>query len=202
LSSDKNLKLYGASAVVRSSEVLSFLNTMDPELARVWDLATEFSCQINVASKNGLRLPPQLMFNVMTSVMYRLLDMAFVVGSLDETVRLGLLAFSSSVFLQWKEVRPSYPHFPAMYRDCLTASSSLDAPPGLWLWLLIMGAISVFDESDNSCLKPWVQTFVAACGVRDREWHKVRHILGSFLWISLVHDEPGRQVVATMSITS
>jgi hypothetical protein len=199
---DKNVKPNGTPTSVRSSDSLGFLKNIHPELARIWDFATEFSCQMNLASKNGLRLPPQLMFNAMTSVMYRLLDMAFAVGSLDETVRLGLLAFSSSVFLQWRKARAPYPYFPAMYRDSLTASSSLDAPPGLWLWLLTMGAISVFDEPDNSWLKPWFRFFVAACGVREQAWDEVKGILGSFLWIGLVHDEPGRQVVATMSTIS
>ncbi|KAK9261203.1 hypothetical protein V1519DRAFT_446154, partial [Lipomyces tetrasporus] len=46
----------------------------------------------------------------------------YEVWNWQPAIRLGLLAFSSSIFLQWRDVRLSYVHFPATYRDCLVNS--------------------------------------------------------------------------------
>jgi hypothetical protein len=60
-----------------------------------------FCWLMNLAAENKQRLPPEALLQIMASIMYRLLDMKFEIGSPDEAIRLGLLAFSSNIFLQW-----------------------------------------------------------------------------------------------------
>lgn len=169
-----------------------FLNIIDDQLAMTWGVMKRFCSQINLVAETNCRLPGESFLDTMTTVMYRLLHMSFETGSIDEAVRLGLLALSSHVFLQWKDVRPSYVDFPATYRNCLANLQAVDgfASYHLLLWLLMVGAISIFTTADDDMwLKPWLRVNMNLCEVTS--WNKMRDILDSFLWIGLVHDQPG-----------
>jgi len=128
----------------------------------------------------------------MTSVMYRLLDMRFEAGSKDKIVRLGLIAFLCSVFLQWKHLGMSYPHVTLMFRNCLVEVAANQVAPELMIWLLVIGAVSVFDEKDDGWLKPLLRGNMILCGIG--EWEEVQVVLKGFLWIGLVYDKPGKRV--------
>lgn len=171
-----------------------FLNNIDDDLATAWGVVQRFCCMINLAAEANHKFPQADLLHTMASVMYRLLYMHFEHGSLDEVIRIGLLAFSSSIFLQWQDVRPSYSHLPNAYRGCLAGLKGMEgvAPPPL-LWLLFIGAISVFSEpEDHAWLKLWLQREIGSSGVQS--WGGMRQILKSFLWIDLVHDKPGQKV--------
>jgi hypothetical protein len=111
----------------------------------------------------------------------------------DEAVRLGLLAFSSHIFLQWQDISLSYQYFPTTYKDCLVGLESVDdSSSRVLLWLLTIGAISVFRESDDVWLKPWIRENIHSCELES--WSEMQDILDSFMWIGLVHDEPGKKI--------
>ncbi|KAK6064269.1 hypothetical protein SCUP515_11867 [Seiridium cupressi] len=69
------------------------------DLVQAWEYVMRFCSAINSAAENKRQLPKETLLNVMASVMYRLLHMKnFDKTSVNEAIRLGLLAFSSQIF--------------------------------------------------------------------------------------------------------
>lgn len=171
---------------------VGFPDNIDNRLARSWEAMKNFCSQINSAAQTKRKFPEELLLNTMASVMYRLFHMKFELGSVNEALRLGVLAFSSHVFLQWKDDKRAYLHFPAAYRDCLVSLRSWETIPSrLLLWLLMIGAISVFTK-DEAWLKPWLRGNIDLCGIQS--WNEMRDSLDSFLWIGYLHDKPGKNI--------
>lgn len=193
-----------------SLEYCKFTGNLDPELARAWEVTKKFSVLVNHAASTRQKLPKEFLLDTMASVMYPILHLPsghFELGSLDEAIRLGLLAYCSSVFLQWAGVRLPYMHFPAMYRNCLVNlrlpelnedSNSDNSSSPLLLWLLMVGAVSVFGDCDNAWLKPWLRVNIELCG-GSNSWDVIQRVLSSFIWIGLVHDVPGKAVFHSAS---
>ncbi|KAF4632202.1 hypothetical protein G7Y89_g5924 [Cudoniella acicularis] len=169
-----------------------FSDKIDEEVARAWRIVSQFCSVINFAVDTGQRISTETFLDTMASVAYRLLNMRFDAGSSDEAIRLGLLAFSCSVFLQWRHLGMSYPHFTSVFRGCLARLASPPISPQLLVWLLMIGAISVFDATDEGWLKPVLLVNMALCEIGS--WSKMQELLKSFIWIGLVHDKPGKVV--------
>ena len=171
----------------------TFLRDIDDELARAWRVMAGFCLVINLAAESKHRIATETFLDTMASVIYRLLDMTrFEAGSTEEAIRLGLLAFSSSVFLQWKQLGMSYDHLATTYRDCLAKLRCSNIPSRLFLWLLMVGAVSVFGCADDNWLKPWLRVNIDPGKVES--WSDMQDILKSLMWIGLVLDEPGKVV--------
>lgn len=170
------------------------LENMDNELSRAWAVMFEFCSVINFAVESEQRISTETFLETMSSVVYRLIGMNFDDDSSNEAIRLGLLAFMSSIFLQWKDLGISYPHFNSMFKSCLTgfALPQNAMSPHPLLWLLMVGAVSVFDVADDVWLQPLLQVNIRLCGIY--EWSQMRTFLGSFMWIGLVYDKPGKVV--------
>lgn len=202
--------LYGITADPEDEPLLA---TLDTELATAWRTMKQFCTLVNRAAAAGRKLPKEDLLDAMASVMYRLLHMCFARGSPSEVVRLGLLAFCSSVFLQWASVRLPYTHFPTMYRDNFV-NLEFPAPdndysgtnnfptPQLLLWLLTVGAVSLFGGVDNEAwLKPWLRVNLELCGIDS--WPAMCAVLDSFMWVGVVQDASGKAVFdSTMSSSS
>lgn len=170
----------------------TFLNYVDDKLSRAWKDMARFCSLINLVAESRHRISTEVFLDTMASVMYRLLDMSFEAGSANEAIRLGLLAFSSSIFLQWRQLGLSYAHLATSYRNCIGKLETQHLSPQLLLWLLMIGAISVFDGTDDEWLKPWLCVVINYCEIEN--WRDVQDLLKSFMWIGLVHDEPGKNV--------
>jgi hypothetical protein len=153
---------------------------------------SDFCLVINFAVDSELRISTETFLDTLTSVIYRLLDMSFEAGSKDKAVRLGLLAFLCGVFLQWKHLGMSYPHFTSIYRSCLAGLPSERILSELMVWLLMVGAVSVFDETDDGWLKPLLRVAISLCGID--EWSEMQELLKEFMWIGLVYDKSGKSV--------
>ncbi|OTA55494.1 hypothetical protein K449DRAFT_175142 [Hypoxylon sp. EC38] len=203
-----------------------FLQTLDNDLATAWRTTAQFTTLINHATATHRKLPKEVLLDAMASITYRLLHISFpstststsTSTSLSEAVRLGLLAFSSNIFLQWAGVRLPYTYFPAAYRNSLLnfnltlefpvsipddddGTRSTNSLPRLLIWLLTIGSVSVFNDSSDSdvWLKPWLRVNLEVCGVRS--WVAMREVLDSFMWVGLVHDMPGKALFdSTVSI--
>ncbi|KAL8786601.1 MAG: hypothetical protein Q9195_008158 [Heterodermia aff. obscurata] len=170
-----------------------FLCHIDTDLAEAWKVSKKFCLLINCASECNHRIATETFLETMASVVYRLLDLAhFQSGATDETIRLGLLVFSSSVFLQWQQLGKAYDHLAAMYRDSLAKLRYSHLPPQLLLWLLLVGAVSILGEADHIWLKPWLRVTIALCKVES--WTETQDLLNSFIWIGLVLDKPAKEV--------
>ncbi|KAF3916007.1 hypothetical protein AA313_de0210022 [Arthrobotrys entomopaga] len=170
-----------------------FFKDTDPGLLQAWIFMKEFSALMNVTYGTDNKLPQNTLLNTMTSIMYRLIDMHFSPNSMDETIRLGLLAFCSHVFLRWQTVRLGYTHLPYAYKSSLVnLNFSKDFSPQVMLWLLMVGAISIFERDDDVWLKPWLKVNIDLCGVKN--WGEMRDKLKELMWVELVQDGAGEEV--------
>ncbi|KAB8236997.1 uncharacterized protein BDW43DRAFT_266653 [Aspergillus alliaceus] len=170
-----------------------FLEDTDATLARTWDTMKGFCLLVNTATATQQRLPIEILSETMTLVMYRLLLMEFEPGSIAEAIRLGLLAFSSHVFLQWQGVQWSYDQLSIIYKNCLLSLKSLNGISShIMLWLLMVGEISVFRQCDDQWLKRWLRANIQLCNINS--WSEMRDIMESFMWVDVLYDQAGKDV--------
>lgn len=186
------LRLQGPVAMASRSNTTVFLKDVNNELSNAWNTMSAFCSVANFAVDSRQYISINTYLETMASVVYRLFNMHFEPGSSSEAIRLGLLAFSSSVFLQWGPLGLSYAHISSEFRGCIVRSISSCAFPQLLLWLLMVGAVSVFNVVDDVWLKPLL---VASMGYSDIDsWGKMRNLLNSFMWIGLVQDKAAKSV--------
>ena len=186
------LELRGPAVTGPQYQSARFFDDMADELAGIWIIMSEFCSLINFAAGSGQFISVETLLETIASVMYRLLGVKFDAGSSDEAIRLGLLAFSCSVFLQWQQLGMSYPPLISAFRNCLATMSSQQTSPQLVLWLFMIGAALVFDSTDDWWLTPALLAKMDSCEIRS--WSEMQHLLKSSMWISLIHDKPGRRV--------
>ncbi|KAL9621951.1 MAG: hypothetical protein Q9160_003613 [Pyrenula sp. 1 TL-2023] len=175
----------------------TFLKSINNDLAEAWKTMTDFSSLINFATESQHLIPINTLLDTMASVMYRLLALDFESGSLDEMVRLSLLAFSISVFLFWKKLGLSYTHLATAYKDCLAKLDCSQVSPELLLWFLMAGAVSILEPDDDKWVKPWIRVNIGLC--RLESWDKMRELMFSFMWIDVVHNNPGKSLFESAS---
>jgi hypothetical protein len=181
---------------------------------------SQFCLLVNNATEQGCpKISEEAFLHSMGSIMYRLLHARFEPGSLDEAVRLALLAFSSPIFLHWNRVELPDRQFTSAYREALAGLDyfmdtehtivpqehtiipqkhtiiyqEYTVTPQQHLWLLMVGALSMAHEPDNlAWLRPRLRMAIDMCSVSS--WDDMRDVLRSFLWVGLVYDGPGKDV--------
>lgn len=174
-------------------EDLPFVQDLNVSLAEVWRVTRKFCLLTNLGTQTQTLMQPATIYGTMTAVMYRLVRMGFVAGSLDEAVRLGLLAFTNHMFLQWKGVRLPRHGFSNHYRDYLQSRQGEDLIPlQVMLWLLITGAVSIFCLSAEPWLGDGLRRKIEQCGVRT--WKNMQEALKTCMSIPLLDEERGMQV--------
>ena len=111
---------------------------------------------------------------------------------MNETIRLAILAFASTLFLQLRGVKTRYEYLAQHLKSALSLHKRRAIPPQLTLWLYIIGAVSVFDE-----LEHWFQNALSEVlrAMRLKSWDEVRLSLKSILWVNVLHDAPAKQIV-------
>lgn len=180
----------------------NLLRRLDPELASVWAAMSGFCGLINSAAESGgVKMAEEAFLHSMGSIMYRLLLQRFEIGSLNEAFRLGLLAFSSPIFLHWNRVELPDLQFTSAYRKALCELKVMEAnvKPCELLWLLMVGALSMSHEPDGfAWIKSRLQVNMELYGALT--WEDMRETLDSFLWIGILYDEPGLDVFNSMRL--
>ena len=172
---------------------IDVLQTLDNDLETAWRVMGRFCMLINLAIQTQRLIRPEVIYETMISVMYRLLDMKFSPRSIDEAIRQGLLAFCYHVFLQWQDIKPPYQYFPSTYKDgILSLEFGGGSSPQLMLWLSMIGAVSVFNLDDEPWLLRLLRTCAGKCEIRT--WDELQGILKSFMWIPLLNEQPGKHV--------
>lgn len=183
---------------IRSLEGPAFVSDLETDLAKIWRVVRSFCLLANLATQSELCIPAATMYGTMTAVIYRLLHMSFSVDSLDETIRLGLLAFTHHIFLQWKDICISCNGFSERYRLYLRRQSPEQSVASyVMLWLLMVAAVSVFRISEESWLQETIQKQMEECGIRT--WKDMQEALKACMWIPLLDDERAKQVYEGMN---
>ncbi|KAF2165715.1 hypothetical protein M409DRAFT_24005 [Zasmidium cellare ATCC 36951] len=168
------------------------------ELIQLWLTMHHFATLINNATSAGHKLPEELMLETMAAVMHRLLDMTFEDSSVEEAVRLGLLAFCSQAFLPWMSVKLPFDMFPQAYVRCMEAvTTSGSITPGLAMWLLTIGSIALFSPGCvNDSMQSSLRGIIVGSGVKC--WEDMRGILKGYLWLDLIFDDVAATLLRNM----
>ncbi|KAI1481809.1 hypothetical protein F4774DRAFT_423764 [Daldinia eschscholtzii] len=165
----------------------------DDGLKMAWSVLKKFCSFIDLGVQTQRTIRPDLIYETMAAVAYRLLHMHFSVKSIDEAVRQGLLAFCYHIFLQWQDMKPHYCNFTAAFKSCILSIECSDGVSSqLMLWLLTIGAVSLFDISEEVWLRDGVKEHIGRCQVKS--WRDMQNILKSFMWIAVLDEQPGRDI--------
>jgi hypothetical protein len=185
--------------LIYSQEDMQLVQDLNGYLAEVWLVMRKFCLLVDLGTQTVIQ--PAIIYGTMTAVMYRLLRMGFAAGTLNESSRLGLLAFTHHIFLQWQDMRLLCHPFSETYRNYLQVHALGDTiPPRISLWLLMIGAMSFFGVLDKVWLADYFRRQAERCGVKT--WKDGQEILKSSMWISLLDDNPGKQVYDSLIETS
>ncbi|KAF2096424.1 hypothetical protein NA57DRAFT_42123, partial [Rhizodiscina lignyota] len=172
-----------------------FLESLDTRLCLVWEGLSEFVRAANIATQCNFTIDGELYQEVMLSIHYRLIDLHFDSCNVNETIRLALLAFSSTLFLQWRGIKTRYEHLAQSLKSALSLlrHTTWAIPIHFSLWLYTIGAVSVFNEDEQAWFQPDLTEVLRA--MRLKHWDEVRSSLKSILWVSALHDAPAKQIV-------
>ncbi|KAK4495904.1 hypothetical protein PRZ48_013172 [Zasmidium cellare] len=160
------------------------------ELLQLWLTMHNFTNLINNATSTCHKLPEELMLGTMTSVMYRLLTLKFEELSLNEAMRLGLLAFCSQAFLPWTSVKLPFDVFPDAYSAFLEAvTDARSIPSGMIMWLLTIGVIALYPPAGcrSERMLSLLRNIIVDSGVTS--WGDMRKTLKEYLWLDLIFDD-------------
>lgn len=182
-------------AYMRSSPpaVSNLVDSWDPKLRNVFHDARDFSCVVNRLIPSRAKLPPELFQEIMLSIQYRLLLLDYSTSAgetarpVEEAVRLGLLAFESTVFLQIPGVKIRSDVFARQLRGAVEGVDAISPVlADVKVWLLLVGSISVFEGGEE-----WLVEAVREL-TGDQTWAEVRRRVKDIMWIDTIHDDPGR----------
>lgn len=142
-----------------------------------------------VVSQHKLR--PELFQEIMISIQYRLLLLNYSLQThcVEEALRVGLLAFQTSMFLQMHGTKIKYEFLGDRLRQAIQALPENSATlKQLKLWLAFVSSIAIVDSDE-----PWLKNAIRRL-TKDLSWSDVRKLLAEVMWVGVLHDSPGKQV--------
>lgn len=170
---------------------LSVYGLSDPQLIPIFLEMRHYSSLINAAHTTRQRRSTDEYHTAVCSFQYRLLQLnGCLEDTLSECLRLTLLAFLITTF-QTPGIRAKYPYL----ADCLRESFlAVPVPQGrgfkeLMRWILIVGAVSVFDVKDEW---EWMGQRWGDAAEENMSWEEVRAGLKDIMWIDPLQDKLGR----------
>jgi hypothetical protein len=162
------------------------------------DLHT-FSCISNLAYQTTRKVSPDLYNEIMISILYRLTHLSFKSDPIQEAIRIGLLAVSSTIFMQRHFMEHPYDHLLNLYRNALFKLSEitdLELPIPIVLWLTMLFHVVAHKEpSPADGLSVWLDK--AILGANIDSWPQAREILRSIVWVDFIHDRLGQPAFET-----
>ena len=173
----------------------AFVDALDPKFGNCWKDLHAFSCMSNLAYQTTGKLSPVTYNEMMISILYRLLHLSFEESSLQEAIRIGLLTFSSTIFLTRLYMKQPYEHLFSLFSNSLSKlcqSTSIIVPQPIMLWLMILyHMVSYKQPSPEDWHSVWLGKAVSL--TRVKAWPDARGILKSVMWVDFVHDAPGKE---------
>lgn len=180
--------LPGLGGINFSKDVPKVLENLDTGIATAWSAVRRFCLLVNLCTQTQRLIPMTVIHRTMTSVLYHLLHMSYPAGSLDGIVRVALLAYSYHVFLQWQDITMPGHHFQDAFRRGIQELEGIDEIcPRFKLWMLMAGAVSVFDVRTDAWLRRDMQGQTFRCEARSVR--QFQDLLKSFMWIPLLDEK-------------
>ena len=156
------------------------------------DLHT-FSCISNLAYQTTRKLSPDIYSDIMTSILYRLTSLSYESDPLQEALRVGLLAISSTIFMQRQFMEHPYDNLLNLHRKSLLKlreSTDIDIPVPILLWLtMLLHVVENKEPSLPDWLSVWLDEVIFCAGIDS--WPQAHEILRSMVWVNFVHNRCG-----------
>jgi hypothetical protein len=169
--------------------------TLDPRLRNALRDLHAFTCISNVAYQTTRKLSPDTYNEMMMSVLYRLTHLSFESDILQETIRTGLLVFSSTIFMQRIFMDQPYDHLLSLYTNALSRlrkSTDVDSPVPIVLWLTMLPhVVAREDPSRADWQSVWLDEAILRADINS--WTQALEILRSIAWVNFIHDRLGKQ---------
>jgi len=170
---------------------------MDSRLHDVLRDIHAFSCISNLAYETTRKLSPELYNEIMISILYRLMHLSFDTDPLQESIRTGLIALSSAIFVQRDILQHPYDHLARVYSNALVKlrnSTDLTLPVPIVLWLtMVLHLVAQKELSPTDWQSIWLDETVLHTGINT--WPQALDILRSVVWVSFMHDRIGQRVI-------
>ncbi|KAK4238931.1 hypothetical protein C8A03DRAFT_43410 [Achaetomium macrosporum] len=187
----------------------------------------EFSQAANIASQTGRKIPADLFSETLVSAQYRLLALrdeedttkprqgteqepeseaegervsgkaTITTTASSRLLLLGMLAFTTTTFLQIKQMPTRYADLARRMRACLAGLSTTENSSAevcrLGLWFVFVARISVLDGAeDEEAQVRAARGLLDALRLAGAERSEVRDVLRGYMWIDWVHSEGGK----------
>lgn len=153
-----------------------------------------------MAFATGRKIAGEVYQEILISTQYRLLNLKFESDDINEVLHLGLLAFSSSVFLQGGGLRGRFGSLSTKFKQKLARIDWTNPVfKRIGLWLLVSGLVAAVTREDDDVLMPLLRECCRESG--QSSWAGVRSILKSVMWIDALQDQGGRQVYDRAIVT-
>ena len=161
------------------------LAALDPKLSNVWADLRDFSRSANLAFQTGQKMDCIQFQEILISIQYRLQLLNICAPSLDRAVHVGMLAYSTNVFLQLQGLAG----LSAKLRDSILGlqDTSHLATAEFKLWLLFIARMSIVVAYEDSWIHFEMSKALQILGLSS--WTAVREKLKQYLWIDKLHDK-------------
>ena len=164
---------------------------LSPQLQSIYADMHAFASIANRLFHGKGKLRPELYQDIMVSVQYRLLLLKYDMDSdvVQECLRLGLVAFQTSIFITNLGVRVKYEALAERMRSAIHAfRPTNEAETSLKLWVLFIGAMVVFEPGE-----PWLTGSMKDLASL-LSWAEIEERLKSIMWIDVMHSYHGKRV--------
>ncbi|KAF4950070.1 hypothetical protein FSARC_13304 [Fusarium sarcochroum] len=170
--------------------------TWDYRLQNVFKDLRDFSTLANRLAPGTQKLKPEAFQEIMLSIQYRLLTLDYSDESpIQEAIRIGLLAYESTIFLQIQGKKLNSDEFSHRLRASIQAIPVQgEATANIKLWLLLIGSMMVFDSTED-----WLVQSIQNLTGR-QTWAEVRERVKEIVWIDVAHDMSGREAYEATKI--
>jgi len=155
-----------------------------------------FSCISRLAYQTTRKFSPGTYNETMISILYRLTCLSFESDPSQEAIRTGLLAFSSTIYMQRHFMEQPYDHLLNRYSNSLVRlrkSTDVDLlPVPIVLWLAILSHVLTHNgPSPADWRSVWLDEAILRAGIDS--WSQAREVLRSVMWVDFIHDRLGKQ---------
>lgn len=129
--------------------------------------------------------------DIITSILYRLLNLSFKDSPLEEALRLGMTTFSAMIFYGNQILVGGLTCLSEAFDNALKTlqQSPTIASPMVTFWLLMVRSIAFSANTGTSIYEIWLSEIIQLIPMSS--WDQARQILNSIMWIDVLHGSKG-----------